>query len=89
MLKRQIRQIWAMIGLTPMIGVNDDRKEVFTLQDAQTVLTFAEQQNIGLLSFWDVQRDHQCAQGETAPNRCTGVTQQPYQYDTTFAPFTL
>lgn len=81
-------QIWAMIGITPMIGVNDDRKEIFTLQDAQTVLSFAEQQNIALLSFWDVQRDHQCGQGESAPNRCTGVTQQPYQYDQTFAPFT-
>ena len=82
-------QIWAMIGITPMIGVNDDRKEVFTLQDAQTVLSFAEQQNIALLSFWDVQRDHQCGQGESAPNHCTGVTQQPYQYDQTLAPFTL
>ncbi|HEX7734888.1 MAG TPA: chitinase [Ktedonobacteraceae bacterium] len=82
-------QVWAMLGLTPMIGVNDDRKEIFTLQDAQAVLAFAEQQNIALLSFWDVQRDHQCTKGESAPNRCTGVTQQPYQFDTTFAPFTL
>jgi chitinase len=82
-------QIWAMIGLTPMIGVNDDRKEIFTLQDAQTVLSFAQQQNIALLSFWDVQRDHQCGKGESAPNHCTGVTQQPYQFDQTFAPFTL
>lgn len=82
-------QIWAMIGLTPMIGVNDDRKEIFTLQDAQTVLTFAEQQNIALLSFWDVQRDHPCGKGESAPNRCAGVTQQAYQFDSTLAPFTL
>lgn len=81
-------QIWAMLGLTPMIGVNDDRKEIFTVQDAQTVLAFAQQQNLGLLSFWDVQRDHQCAKGESAPNRCTGITQQSYQFDTTFAPFT-
>lgn len=81
-------QLWAMIGLTPMIGMNDDHKEIFTLQDAQTVLSFAEQQNIVLLSFWDVQRDHQCANGKHPPNTCTGVTQQPYQYDQTFAAFT-
>ena len=82
------RQLWAMIGLTPMIGMNDDHKEIFTLQDAQTVLSFAEQQNIALLSFWDVQRDHQCYQHQKPPNNCTGVIQQPYQYDQTFAAFT-
>ncbi|HET9922040.1 MAG TPA: chitinase [Ktedonobacteraceae bacterium] len=81
-------QLWTMLGLTPMIGVNDDPKEIFTLQDAQTVLSFAERKNIAELSFWDVQRDHQCNQGQKPPNHCTGVTQQPYQYDQTFAPFT-
>lgn len=81
-------ELWDMIGLTPMIGMNDDHKEIFTLQDAQMVLNFAEQQHIALLSFWDVQRDHQCMNGEKPPNGCTGVTQQPYQYDQTFVPFT-
>ena len=81
-------ELWAMIGLTPMIGMNDDHKEIFTLQDARMVLNFAEQQNIALLSFWDVQRDHQCTNGKKPPNSCTGVKQQPYQYDQIFAAFT-
>ena len=80
-------QLWAMVGLTPMIGVNDDPKEIFTLQDAQTVVQFASQQHIALLSFWEVQRDHQCVNGQKPPNNCTGVQQQPYQYDQTFASF--
>src|SRR5713226_1257327 len=81
-------ELWEMLGLTPMIGMNDDHKEIFTLDDAQTVLNFAQQQNITLLSFWDVQRDHQCDHGQKPPNNCTGVKQEPYQYDQTFAPFT-
>lgn len=44
-------ELWDMIGLTPMIGMNDDHKEIFTLQDAQMVLNFAKQQHIALLSF--------------------------------------
>lgn len=80
-------QLWALVGLTPMIGVNDDPKEIFTLQDAQTVVQFAGQQHIALLSFWEVQRDHQCVNGQKPPNNCTGVQQQPYQYDQIFASF--
>ena len=38
---------WAAIGVTPMIGVNDTTPEVFTLQDAQDLLRFAEQNNLG------------------------------------------
>ncbi|MEO8972178.1 MAG: chitinase [Ktedonobacteraceae bacterium] len=81
-------ELWAMIGLTPMIGMNDDHKEIFTLRDAEMVLNFATAQNIALLSFWDVQRDHQCTNGKRPPNSCTGVKQQPYQYDQLFAYFT-
>lgn len=81
-------EVWAMIGLTPMIGMNDDHKEIFTLQNAQQVLNFAEQQHIALLSFWEVERDHQCANGQKPPNNCTGVKQQPYQYDQIFSNFT-
>ena len=81
-------ELWAMEGLTPMIGMNDDHKEIFTLQDAKMVLNFAETQHIALLSFWDVQRDHQCTNGKKPPNSCTGVKQQPYQYDQIFAGFT-
>ncbi|MBS2033190.1 MAG: chitinase [Deltaproteobacteria bacterium] len=48
---------WAMLGATPMIGQNDTTGEIFTLTDAQTLLDFAQQNQIGLLSFWSIQRD--------------------------------
>lgn len=85
---RSAGQIWSMMGITPMIGVNDDHQEIFTLRDAQAVLDFAEKRQIALLSFWSTQRDRQCTKGETAPHHCTGITQQPYQFDSAFALFT-
>ncbi|WP_308445852.1 carbohydrate-binding protein [Chitiniphilus purpureus] len=50
-------ELWAMIGVTPMIGQNDVQNEVFTLEDAQTLTNFARQKNIGLIAYWSFQRD--------------------------------
>lgn len=81
------RQLWEMLGLTPMIGVNDDTDEVFTLQDAQTVISFAEQQQIPMLAFWSMGRDRSCTGEQTAPHGCSGVDQQSYDYARAFAAF--
>ncbi len=55
------------LGCTPMIGVNDVSPEIFTIADMDTVLTFASQNKLGLLAFWDGQRDNidPSASGET------------------------
>jgi chitinase len=50
-------QIWGMIGITPMIGYNDDSAEIFTPSDATAVTHFAIQNGVGLLSYWALQRD--------------------------------
>ena len=50
-------QLWAMIGVTPMIGVNDTQSEVFRQADATKLATFAQQKGLGLLSYWAMQRD--------------------------------
>ncbi|HVU67986.1 MAG TPA: carbohydrate binding domain-containing protein [Ktedonobacteraceae bacterium] len=50
-------QIWAMEGITPMTGANDVGGETFTLADAQTVLSFAQQKGVGELAMWSVNRD--------------------------------
>lgn len=84
---RTTAQLWAMLGITPMIGVNNDRREIFTLQDARTLLAFARQQRIARLAFWSIQRDGRCTHGESAPHLCSGVAQRPYQYAHTFAAF--
>jgi chitinase len=50
-------QIWGMIGITPMIGYNDDSAEIFEPGDALAVTNFAIQNGVGLLSYWALQRD--------------------------------
>ncbi len=82
-------QLWSMIGITPMIGMNDVSPEVFTLQDTQQVLSFARQNNIGELAFWSAGRDQACPGGGTyvSPS-CSGIQQQPFDYMKSFNAFT-
>ncbi len=49
------------IELTPMIGDNDVRDEIFSQTDAQTVLTFAQQNNLRAVHMWSFDRDTNCS----------------------------
>jgi chitinase len=53
-------QVRAMMGMTPMIGVNDDGATL-TLADARMLADYVKAKGIGLLSYWSFQRDR--AQG--------------------------
>jgi chitinase len=44
---------WAMLGLTPIAGQNDDN-ENFTQSNAKTLESFAASNGVGELSFWEV-----------------------------------
>jgi chitinase len=73
--------IVAMIGLTPMIGVNDDRTEVFTLADAVRLATATRAEGFGLVSMWQLARDRACPTPERdAQTACSGIAQRPYQF---------
>jgi chitinase len=48
--------LYNMIGITPMIGRNDDNS-IFSTDDAKILVNCAIQKGLGLLSFWSVQRD--------------------------------
>jgi chitinase len=56
-------QLVSMVGITPMIGHNDD-SGVFTLAHAAEVVAFAESNATPLLAFWDLQRDAKGAAGD-------------------------
>lgn len=58
---------WSMLGVTPMIGVNDVTSEVFTLADAQLLEDFARQKGLGMLSMWSIARDTPGALGSASP----------------------
>jgi hypothetical protein len=82
-------QLWSMVGVTPMIGVNDQTDEVLQLSDAQQLLTFAQQKGIGELSMWSSTRDKECpggAEPSSSPT-CSSIVQGPNAFTDLFEPF--
>ncbi len=81
-------QLWAMVGITPMIGQNDSAGEIFSLSNASQVLSFAQSNKIGELAFWEVPRDNgTCAGSTTAVDTCSGISQTAYQFTDLWKPF--
>jgi hypothetical protein len=56
-------QRWGMVGITPMIGVNDQSDEVFGFSDAKQLVAFAEQVGLGEIAMWSLGRDQEDAHG--------------------------
>jgi chitinase len=73
---------WQMLGVIPMIGKNDD-SEVFSLNDAKTLAAFAVQNQLGLVSFWSIDRDQVCPKGADY-NSCSTVDTTSFEFDTLF-----
>ena len=78
-------EIKAMLGLTPMIGVNDSGM-VTTEAAAQTVLSFAQSNHIGRLAFWSVGRDNGGCSGTVSPT-CSGISQGRYDFTNLYKSF--
>jgi len=82
-------QLWAMIGVTEMVGVDDFGKgETFNTGDASTVLNWANSKGISFLSFWALQRDNGGCAGSGASDSCSGVSQSTWFFSHAFQPFT-
>ncbi len=75
-------EFWNMIGVTPMLGVNDVASEVFTLSDAQKLLDYASTRGLGLLSMWSANRDKPCPGGSRAyaDATCSSIEQEEFQF---------
>ena len=58
--KKQESEIWSLIEITPMIGVNDIKTEIFTLDDAKKLNNFAINKKIGGIHYWSLERDKPC-----------------------------
>ena len=82
-------QLWQMVGITPMIGVNDVTTEIFDQQEAREVLAFAEQRGIGRLSFWSLNRDKQNPNGvlNYVDLMSSSILQSPYEFSQIFGTF--
>ena len=74
-------EIWSLIGLTPMIGVNDvwyynnvpsPTPERFTIADTDDIVAWSRSKGIKFLSNWSINRDHSC-DNKWANNHCSGA----------------
>jgi hypothetical protein len=79
--------VWRMVGVTPMLGVNDDPKEIFTTQNAKQLTAFAKQKHIGRLAMWSANRDHPCPGTPNASNNCSGLGAPDWAFSKVFRAF--
>jgi hypothetical protein len=83
-------QIWNMEAMTMLPGIDDYPKktEVTYLTDAQTMLNFAQANNMNFLSIWAIQRDNGGCPGTRDSNTCSGITQSTWDFSHLLEPFT-
>ncbi|HWH27133.1 MAG TPA: chitinase [Pseudolysinimonas sp.] len=74
------KTLWGKIGVTPMIGQNDVRSEVFSLADARQLNSFVLSNAIGRVSMWSLNRDKSCSTNyvdkKVVSDSCSGITQK-------------
>lgn len=73
--------IWRKLGATPMLGQNDIREEIFSLQDAQELNIYAVKSGLGRLSMWSANRDIKCGENYVDTTKvsdsCHGIQASP------------
>ena len=85
---RSDAQLWAMIGVTPMIGINDDDQEIFTTADATKLTSFAQSKGLGRLAMWSANRDAPCpTPTQWTSNTCSGVSDPQWAFSNAFKAF--
>jgi hypothetical protein len=85
---RSDASVWRMVGVTPMLGVNDDPEEIFTTQNASELTAYAKQRHIGRLAMWSANRDHPCPGTPYADNNCSGLGAPDWAFSKIFGTFT-
>ncbi|WP_406169487.1 cellulose binding domain-containing protein [Streptomyces sp. NBC_00996] len=80
---------WKAVAVTPMIGVNDVSSEIFKVDDASQLVTFAKSKGLGWLSMWSATRDKQCAGGakNSADATCSSIVQDAGAFSKTFGAY--
>ncbi|CAM5582380.1 glycoside hydrolase family 18 protein [Streptomyces canus] len=80
---------WNAVAVTPMIGVNDVASEIFKVEDASQLVTFAKAKGLGGLSMWSATRDKQCSGGAkpSADATCSSIIQDAFAFSKAFAAY--
>ncbi|WP_165875298.1 PKD domain-containing protein [Natrarchaeobius chitinivorans] len=77
-------ELYDMIGITPMIGVQNSGGPFYP-EDADEVRAYAEENDLSLLSFWSIERDNP---GDGLDAEHSGIDQEPFEFSENFSPFT-
>ncbi|MGX1762428.1 chitinase [Streptomyces lydicus] len=77
---------WKAVAVTPMIGVNDVKGEVFRPDDAAELKKFAKEKGLGGLSMWSLTRDKACPGGPNlqAAATCSSLGKAEHEFTRAF-----
>jgi len=94
MVIEQLRVIWPekstaelkkMLGITPMLGRNFNGQK-FEIAHATKLVNWANENQIGLLAFWSIERDNGGCSEIVSPT-CSGIPQTEFQFTKIFQGF--
>jgi chitinase len=72
------------IAVTPMIGLNDNTSETFTIADVDTLTSYAKSNGLAGLHFWSFDRDTPCTDDYASPT-CNSISSTtPLEYTNRF-----
>ncbi len=75
---------FANIGVTPMIGQNDNSAEVFSKANASALVSWASSNGLGRLAFWSVDRDQPCGGSANGLPACSEISQNKLDFTKIF-----
>jgi hypothetical protein len=82
-------QLWAMVGVTEMPGIDDyGSPETFTQADATTVYNWAVGKGVNEISMWASERDNGGCVGTAGSDTCSGISQPTWFFSDKWDPFT-
>ena len=91
---RQMKEVWpeksdqelySMLGVTPMLGRNDNGA-LFNQDHARQLVNWAKAKQVGHLSFWSIGRDKGCAGQRVGPT-CSSIAESDYEFTKIFMAF--
>jgi hypothetical protein len=72
------------IAVTPMIGLNDNTAETFTIADVDTLTSYVKSNGLAGLHFWSLDRDTPCSDDYASPT-CNSISSTtPLEYTKRF-----
>lgn len=87
----QALHFYSRLGITVLIGTNDENDETFFLSDAETVEHYAQNNlRVGRVTFWEVSRDNgSCgnAPSDLDDNNCSSIVQGNWAFSHIFEAF--